>query len=290
MLIASDSHCEICGTSRHLEVHHIEPRRMGGSRRPEIEAAANKAVLCRTCHTQITEQRWRLQRTETELMISDVATDGVVARRLRDPNFNPSQYFQELNLLEAQLDGLVQGIPYLTDDQLVDLFGYLRNLDQRTWKSQAAVLWEAKRRSVYGDRAWEAMGRAFGIGWRQAYNLARVWESFFMGKDGQFCNQMQNSTLQEVTWFVVATETEAPHFWLAYAEDRKAEYPGYSISDFRDEISIAGAKKDDPYAPGGDTQRCQWLRVYCTKLRRVVRPGECPGCEEPAPSVKEAVS
>ena len=47
MIVAPDSSCEICGTSRQLEVHHIEPRRMGGSRRPEIEAPSNKAILCR---------------------------------------------------------------------------------------------------------------------------------------------------------------------------------------------------------------------------------------------------
>ena len=188
MLIAPDSHCEICGTSRNLEVHHIEPRRMGGSRRPAIEAPSNKAVLCRPCHTEITEQRWRLERTDSQLVVTQVATGEVMARRLFNRGFSAPQYFQELNLVETQLDALVQGVPYLTDDQLVDLFGYLRSLDQRTWKAQAAILWEAKRRSVYGDRAWEAMGRSFGIGWRQAYNLALVWEEYFRGEKGEFCN------------------------------------------------------------------------------------------------------
>ncbi len=164
MLIAPDSHCEICGTSRNLEVHHIEPRRMGGSHRPEIEASSNKAILCRSCHIKITEQRWRLERTERQLVVTEVPTGEVVARRLFASDFNAPQYFQELNLLETQLGALIQGVPYLTDDQLVDLFGYLRSLDQRTWKAQAAILWEAKRRSVYGDRAWEAMGRSFAIG------------------------------------------------------------------------------------------------------------------------------
>ncbi len=179
MLIAPDRHCEICGSPRNLEVHHIEPRRMGGSRRPEIEASANKAILCHSCHANITEQRWRLERTDRQLVVAQVTTGEVVVRRLFDPDFSPSQYFQELNLIEAQLEALIQGVPYLTDDQLVDLFSYLRSLDQHTWKAQAAILWEAKRRSVYGDRAWEAMGRSFGFGWRQAYNLARVWEVYF---------------------------------------------------------------------------------------------------------------
>src|SRR4030042_791845 len=277
MFIAPDSRCEICGTSRNLEVHHIQPKRMGGSRRPEIEAPANKATLCHSCHIQITEQRWQLERGNGHPVVTHVPTGEIVARRLLNPPFSAPGYFQELNLLEDRFHHLLQGIPYLTDDQLVDLFSYLRSLDQRTWKAQAAILWEAKRRSVYGDRAWEAMGRSFGIGWRQAYNLARVWEVYFLGEKGEFCNQMQNSTLQEVTWYVVASQTDAPHFWLAYADDRKAEDPGYSVADFKDEIRIAGAKKEDPLFPESDSQRCQWLRVYCMKLRRGGRPGPCPG-------------
>jgi hypothetical protein len=145
MFVAAYTNCEICGTSRNLETHHIVPRRMGGSRRPEIEATSNKAVLCHSCHTQITEQRWRLERTDQELLVTDVATGQVVARRLFNSDFRPSEYFHELNLLEGRLDILVQGIPYLTDDQLVDLFSYFRGVDQRAWKAQAAILWEAKR-------------------------------------------------------------------------------------------------------------------------------------------------
>ncbi|MCH7578517.1 MAG: HNH endonuclease, partial [Chloroflexi bacterium] len=129
MFVIQDSVCEICGTSRNLEVHHIEPKRMGGSRRPEIEARSNKAILCRSCHSKITEQRWRLERTDRQLVITEVPTGEVVARRLFNRDFSAPQYFQELNLLETQLDALVQGVPYLTDDQLVDLFGYLRSLD-----------------------------------------------------------------------------------------------------------------------------------------------------------------
>jgi hypothetical protein len=212
-----------------------------------------------------------------------------VARRLFEPDFRPSEYFHELNLLEGRLDALVQGIPHLTDDQVVDLFSYFRGLDQRAWKAQAAILWEAQRRSVYGDRAWEAMGRTFGIGWRQAHNLAKVWEVFFLGEDGQFCSQLQNCALQEVTWYIVASQTDSPHFWLAYAEDRKAENPAYSISDFREEIGTAGAQKDGFDAPlGSEKPRCRWLRTYCVKLGRIVRLGDCSRCDMPISSPEEA--
>ena len=279
-----DSDCEICGARSRLEVHHIEPRRMGGSKRPEIEADSNKIVLCHDCHANITEQRWHLQRTPDELVIADVATGEVVVRRRYNPDFSPSTYFFNVQQLEHGLQDLIRGIPYLADDQLVELFQQLRLLDQRTWIVQAAICFEAKQRSVYGDRAWEAMGKSFGIGWRQAYNLARVWETFFIGADGQFCNRLQNSALEESTWYVVATETNNPEFWLAYAEDRKAEDPGYSIADFREEIRSAGAASESAPLPGDG--RCRWLRVYCAKLGRVVSPGRCPGCDEAVPALE----
>ena len=84
------------------------------------------------------------------------------------------------------------------------------------------------------------MGQAFGIGWRQAYNLARVWEVFFMGHGRPILQS--NAKFNSPGSHLVRRghrDQKRLTFWLAYAEDRKAEYPGYSISDFRDEISIA---------------------------------------------------
>ena len=260
---------------------------MGGSSRPEIEAPSNKITICRSCHTEITEHRWDLVRTEHELTVTRTENREILFRRFYDPTFDPSSFFQGLNLIENQLEALVLGIRYLTDEQLVELFQQLRGVDKHTWKAQAAVLWETKQRSIYGDKAWEAMGRTFGIGWRQAYNLARVWETFFKGPDGEFCNQLQDCSLEESTWFVLASETQAPHFWLQYADDRKAFDPAYSTWDFKEEIRAAGAKEDsDPDGSGEDGKRCRWLRVYCEKLDQIVRPGQCPGCDV-LPSIKE---
>jgi hypothetical protein len=273
--------CQICGAIRNLDVHHIFSRGMGGSSLPEIENAANKVTICRSCHTEITEHRWNLYRTDAELVVIKVDTGEVVARRLYDATFQASAFFQDLNLLDIQLEAIVQAIPYLTDEQLVELFTYLRGVDKKSWRSQAAVLWEAKRRSVYGDQAWEAMGRTFNVGWRQAYNLARVWDTFFKGDNGEFCNQLQNCALEEVTWYIVAAEAQSPHFWLAYAEDQKAFDATYSIADFKEDIRLAGAKaEENQCGPRSEGQRCRWLRAFCTKLERVVRPGECPGCDD----------
>ena len=279
--------CSICGAIHQLEVHHIVSRGMGGSSRPEIEAAENKITICRSCHTEITEHRWELRRDERQLTVTAVPTGEVLVRRLYDSSFDASAYFHRLNLVELEVDSMLPGIPYLTDDQLVELYEALRSLGRGAWKAQAAILWESKQRSVYGDKAWEAAGRSFGLGWRQAYNLAKVWDTFYKGDNGEFCNQLQNWSLPEVTWYITATETEAPHYWLAHAEDRKAQDPGYTISDFKEEIREAGARAEE--TPCGTRQAgksCRWLRAYCTKLERVVRQGECEGCDV-LPSIEE---
>src|SRR5687768_14787322 len=173
--------CQICGSPHHLETHHIEPRRMGGSSRPEIEAAENKILICRSCHTEITENRWRLVRTPTELTVVSRETGEILVRRLFNPAFDPSAFFAKINLIELDLDALLPDLPYLADERIVELFQELHEGGKGAWKAQAAIVWEAKQRSIYGDKAWEAMGRTFGIGWRQAYSRARFWDTFFKG-------------------------------------------------------------------------------------------------------------
>ncbi len=281
--------CSICGSTHNIDVHHIVSRGMGGSSRPEIEAPENKIAICRTCHIEITEHRWSLQRTPGELCVTLVATGETLVRRRFDATFDASAFLHRVTSVEATLESLLPGVPYLTDEQLVELFQQLRSVDKQAWKAQASILWEAKQRSVYGDRAWEAIGRTFGVGWRQAYNLARVWQTFFLDEQGQFCIQMQNSALEEVTWYVVASESQAPLFWLQYAEDQKAVDPGYTVADLKDEIRLAGAGLEGGQSSTGDAkQRCRWLRVYCEKLDRVVRPGQCPGCDV-YPFIQEAL-
>ena len=140
--------CAICSSNHQLEVHHIVSRGMGGSSRPEIEAHQNKITICRSCHTEITEHRWVLTSTPLELKIVEPTTGEVLVHRHYDPTFNPAAYFHGVNTLESDLDSLLPGIPYLTDEQLVELFLELRSIGRGSWKAQAAILWEAKQRSV----------------------------------------------------------------------------------------------------------------------------------------------
>ena len=83
---------------------------------------------------------------------------------------------------------------------------------------------------------------------------------------------------------VAATESPEPQRWLAYAQDRKAENPRYSLSNFRREIQQAvGAdirvlEERTPQPPDPATRilwNCPWVKPYCTRSGRPVPADEC---------------
>ena len=48
---AAKNYCQYCGRSgRIIEVHHIEPKQMGGTWRKEVHSPDNAITLCRECH------------------------------------------------------------------------------------------------------------------------------------------------------------------------------------------------------------------------------------------------
>jgi hypothetical protein len=163
---------------------------------------------------------------------------------------------------------------------------------------QGAVLHEAQRRSVYGERMLVGIARQFEIGIRQAEKYALVWRTFFERDATRDATQedseeIGNSVnvdaifLEEPSWYVVAaTESPAPHKWLAYAQDRKAENPRYSISDFRSDIHSVHPPSKEDLLPGGDAGdkrsrwlRCPWVEPFCTRNGTPIPVEEC-GCDE----------
>ena len=144
--------CSVCGSIHQLEVHHIVSRGMGGSSRPEIEAPENKILICRNCHTEITEHRWDLSRSPSELVVTAVTTGETVARRHYDPSFDASDFMHGVNVLETSLEALLPGIRYLTDEQLVELFQQLRGLySGEHYRRECTLLreWAEKQRGAH---------------------------------------------------------------------------------------------------------------------------------------------
>jgi hypothetical protein len=176
----------------------------------------------------------------------------------------------------------------------VEAYGYSRSMGKRSWLIEAAILYEAQQRSAYNDHALEGIARRFEISLRHAQKYALVWKVFFAPslEKGENVN-IDAIFLDEPSWYVVAvTESPDPHRWLAYAQDRKAQDPRYSVFAFRREIQLARsiegmadasqAKElslDD--VSGSEVWReCPWIRLFCVYSGLPVPVGEgCARCE-----------
>jgi hypothetical protein len=286
--------CSICGDSRNLDRHHVVPRGIGGSKDPAVVAEGNLLWLCRSCHQKIHEHSWRLEREGNGFRLIDERTGEQVMRRLHQPDFDAPSLFQAFNVAEHSLSFLFEGLAYLSDEQLVEAFGYSPSLGKRSWLVQAAILYEAQQRSAYNNHALEGIARRFEISLRHAQKYALVWKTFFAPEPetGENVN-IDAIFLEEPSWYVVAaTESPEPHRWLAYAQDRKAQDPRYSVFAFRREIRLARMVEgiadvadgrelwlDGPRGPDL-WQHCPWVRLFCICSGRPVPVGEgCDGCE-----------
>ena len=283
-------HCEICGVLRNLDRHHVTPKRMGGRKDPAVHDESNLMTLCRSCHRNLHEGRWELIRSDDGISVLEKSTGEQVMRRLYKPDFDAPSIFQSLNVAEDSLAQLFQVMRYLSDDQLVEAFNYAAGFGKRSWLVQAAVLYEAQQRSIYGKQSLEAIARRFEIGIRQAQKYALVWKVFFQ-RDGQEENvNIDAIVLDQPSWYVIAaTETKEPEKWLAYAQDRKQEDPRYSVAAFRRDVQRSNIENDahnnnfldepDVPLPMVVRQDCPWLRLVCVESGRLVPIEDCNDCQ-----------
>jgi HNH endonuclease len=288
--LANETRCAICGGARDLDIHHVTPRRMGGSHHPDVLDESNQVVLCRRCHTAIHEGRWRLERSSDRLRVRNAHSGEQIMRRFANPGIDVPDLFELLNLSADSLQHLENAVKFLDDEALVEAFAYARNFGKHAWLVQAAILHEAQARSIYGEETLIAVARRFEISLRQAEKYAAVWETFFASEDGETKNvNVDVIALQEPSWYIVAaSETNDPHAWLAYAQDRKLGDPRYSVSALRRDIRAArlqGSIHDAREAIGlveeedPNQWRCPWIRLFCTRSGRPVVTAECLTCE-----------
>ncbi len=283
--------CEICGAIHGLDQHHILPKRMGGSRNPDVQDESNLIALCRTCHQKVDQGLWQLLRSQDGLRVVDRSTGEQVMRRLYDSDLDVPGLFQRMNLADDTLCQLREALPYLGDDELVEAFNYASCFGKRSWLIQAAVLYEAQQRSIYGDRSLEAIARRFEISLRQAQKYALVWKVFFASGERKEIVNVDEILLDEPSWYVVAaSETKDPEQWLAYAQDRKMEDPRYSVSAFRSDIQRARGTEPAPESrafaearpvelPELESRNCPWIQRFCLYSGRPVPVSQCQACQ-----------
>ena len=48
--------CEVCG-GRAVDIHHIEPRGMGGNPKGDKDVITNLQALCRACHVEMGDKK-----------------------------------------------------------------------------------------------------------------------------------------------------------------------------------------------------------------------------------------
>ena len=167
--------CEICGAVQGLDRHHVIPRRMGGTKDEAVHDEDNLITLCRSCHRNLHDARWRLDRTDDGIRVTEPTGGEEIMRRHSGQGVDAPSLFQLLNLAEDSLSRLHAMLHTLTDEQLVEAFAYASSFGKRSWLIQAAILFEAQKRSTYGERTLEAIARRFEIGLRQAQKYALVW-------------------------------------------------------------------------------------------------------------------
>jgi hypothetical protein len=101
---------------------------MGGSKDPAVLSEENLISLCRSCHQNIHEGGWSLERSADGLRVVDTRTGSEVMRRRYDPSFDAATFLGLIGRLESSLSQALELIPYLDDEQLVEAFRDSRSL------------------------------------------------------------------------------------------------------------------------------------------------------------------
>ncbi len=74
--------CERCGGVGYGQVHHRQPRKMGGTSRPGTNLPSNLLRLCRACHEGV--EKWRARSIWLGWLVPEPTYPGSVAVKLWD--------------------------------------------------------------------------------------------------------------------------------------------------------------------------------------------------------------
>lgn len=138
-----------------------------------------------------------------------------------------------VTITETAFTALHDLIPQMDDEQIVATYQRAGELGKRAWLVQAHCLWEARRRKdAYHDDDWHEIAAGFGVSRSWGQRLCGAWDA---ARESVLRSTDSDLPLAK-SFYVVAGETDAPAEWVAWAEDRKAENPAYSVRDLRTDI------------------------------------------------------
>jgi len=166
-----DRRCVICAAAA-VEPHHVVSRSQGGGDGPTIE-------VCSGCHRHFTDEEWEAYLDADEFGVVDKAT-GVILWQ-QSLGVDGKRAFVSLHTAREALEEIPQYIPYLYNEQLVELFKELRDIGKRGWAAQCAILGYAFAcRFVHGDKVHrlKALGGEFGVSVPTLYGYIDAWTVF----------------------------------------------------------------------------------------------------------------
>lgn len=145
---------------------------------------------------------------------------------------SPGEALHAVTVAESTFGALHDAIPHMDVDQIVATYQRAAELGKRAWLVQAHCLWEAReRKQQHNDTALADLGRLFGITPQWAGQLCGAWQAV----PDEIRISSGDLPLAK-SFYVVAGQTDLPQQWAEWAEDRKAENPGYSVRDLRADI------------------------------------------------------
>ena len=273
--------CEICGTIRNMDHHHVIPKRMGGSKNPTVQDESNLMTLCRSCHRNLHEGRWDLVRSPEGIWVFDKHTGEQVMRRLHNPEVDPPSLFQILNVAEDILSRLLETLPYLSDDQLKEAFTYACSFGQRSWVVQAAIMYEAQQRSTYVTVPWKlspVASESANVRPRSMLWSGRLFSMTKMGK--------KTSTLTHCCW----TRLAGTWWRLPRRKSRKSGWPTLRTGRWKTpgiQCRPSGGTSSGPTFPMVSITtvmlgQSRWNLLHCPQWSGENVPGSSPFAPEPA--------
>jgi hypothetical protein len=261
-------YCEVCGTTKQLEQHHIIYRSRGGGDERE-----NIMTLCDPCHKNLSEERWHLEYVEPEAGdLIDLPQWLVVDPALPEEQRVVSRWYQPWEMAPSVLNevlGQHAGVPGKVQVKAAaalrwdDLKAVDLNLaEHEGWSHiiRAAFYYFCKQRSTHGESWAEGVARFFGVSRSLVYSRARMFETLFMPHP----ERMEHPPLP-VSYLEVISQHADPDASLELAITR-FEAGGYSLAQLKADLGLDQA----PPAEGGEE-----VKFTAHQFRWVL----CPHCD-----------